>query len=66
MSVGEELDLTRLDLCQARKITEERGKKVDGVCKGATVIIMDGIQACKEKVRMWCDRKIVGVDVLDV
>lgn len=66
MSVGEELDLARLDLYQARKIAEERGKVVDGVCKGATVIIMNRIQADKDKVRMWYGRKIIGVEVLDL
>lgn len=52
MSIGEELGLTRLDLCQARKIAKERGKEIDGIYKEAIAIIMNGIQARKEKVRM--------------
>lgn len=61
MSIGEELGLTRLDLCQAGKIAEGRGKEIDGIYKGAIAIITNGIQAGKEKVRMWYARKIVGV-----
>lgn len=52
MSVGEELGLTRLDLCQARKIAKERGKEIDGIYKGAITMIMNGIQVHKEKLRM--------------
>lgn len=55
-----------LALCPARKIVEERGKEINGVCKGAIVIIMHGIQASKEKVGTWCGREIVGVEVLEV
>lgn len=47
-----------LALCQARKIVGERGKELDGVCKGVIVIIMHGIRASMEKVRTWCGRKL--------
>ena len=43
---------------QARKIEEEKTKETEGIRNGATVIIMHGIQADKEKVRTRCDRKL--------
>lgn len=52
-------------MCQARKTEKERGKEIEGVFKGAIVIIMHGIQDNK-KVGKWCGRTVVGVEVLEL